>query len=168
MLVEALASELPGFRVVVEPYDSLIDDGYLFNDPPTLEDFEIQMERSLSMIDVGDENVIFDRAPVDFLGYLSVVQRHDSIDAVARYCNDVVTAMKGLDLIAYVPVERPDRIHVPASEYPRLRARSDRELRRLLVDDELGLSDKVVEVRGSVADRANQILEGLARRIRNV
>ena len=84
------------------PYQALIDHGYIFGDPPGLEDFELQMERSLSMMDVGGENVIFERAPADFLGYLAIVQRRDRADAVARYWNDVVAAMKGLDLIVYV------------------------------------------------------------------
>lgn len=163
-LAEALASALPAFRIVAEPYYALIDDGYLFGDPPSLEDFETQMERSLSMMDVGNENVIFDRAPADFLGYLAVVQRRNSGDAMTRYWKEAEAAMKGLDLIIYVPIERFDRIQVPTSEYPRLRSRADKELRRLLVDDELGVSENVLEVRGSVADRANRTLEELARR----
>ena len=160
-LVDALASALPGYRVVEEPYHALIGDGYVFGDPPGVEDFEAQMERSLSMMDVTGEDVIFDRAPADFLGYLTVMQRRDGGDAVGRYWNDVAAAMKGLDLIVYVPIERPDRIHVPASEYPRLRSRVDDELRRLLVDDELGVSAKVLEVRGSVADRTKRILDAV-------
>lgn len=162
-LVEALASALPGHHVVEEPYHAMIDDGYVFGDPPGVEDFEAQMERSLSMMEAAGEDIIFDRAPADFLGYLAVAQRRDGGDAVVRYWNDVAAAMKELDLIVYVPIERPDRIHVPASEYPRLRSRVDDELRRLLVDDELGVAEKVLEVRGSVGDRANQVLEELAR-----
>ena len=163
-LVDVLASALPAFRVVAEPYHALIDDGYIFGDPPGVEDFEAQMDRSLSMMEASGENVIFDRAPADFLGYLAVLQGRNSGDAMAEYWNDVEAAMKGLDLIIYVPIERPDRIQVSTSEYPRLRSRVDKELRRLLVDDELGVSEKVLEVRGSVPGRANRILEELARR----
>jgi hypothetical protein len=163
-LIEALASMLPSFGVIAEPYDTLIDDGYIFGDPPGVEDFEAQMERLLSMMDVGGENAIFDRAPADFLGYLAAVQRRDREEAMAPYWNDVAAAMTELDLIVYVPVERLDRIHVSTSEYPRLRRRVDEELRRLLMGDELGVSEKVLEVRGSVADRTNQILEELTRR----
>ena len=91
-LVDALASALPGYRVVEEPYHALIDDGYVFGDPPGVEDFE---------------------APV-------------AVD-------------DGRDW----------------------RSRVDDELRRLLVDDELGVSAKVLEVRGSVADRTNRILDAV-------
>lgn len=163
-LAEALASALPGVRLVPEPYEGLLDDGHIFQDPPSAEDFEAQLERSLSMSELAGGDLIFDRAPADFLAYLRVVQGDHGEHAVAGYWDEVVAAMEGLDLVVYVPVERVDRIEVAESEYPRLRRRVDRALRRLLVDDELGISERVLEVQGPLRQRADRVLGELARR----
>lgn len=162
-LVDVLAAVLVDFVVIQEPYDALLESGYIFGDPPVPEDFEVQLEHSLTTIDAGSGGLLFDRTPADLLAYLAVIQRRKRPDAMVGYWNDVVAAMKRIDLIVYVPVERPDRIRVPESEYPRLRKSVDEELRRLLVEDELGMADKVIEVRGSVADRTEQVIHELGK-----
>jgi hypothetical protein len=162
-LAEALASALPGVRLVPEPYEALLDDGHIFQDPPAVEDFEVQLGRSLSMSELAGGDLIFDRAPADFLAYLRVVRGDHREHGVDAYWDEVVAAMDGLDLVVYLPVERVDRIEVPESEYPRLRRRVDRELRRLLVDNELGISGGVLEVQGPLRQRANRVLGELAR-----
>jgi hypothetical protein len=155
-LINVLTAALPGFNVIEEPYIGLLESGYMFEDPPAAEDFEIQLERSLASVAGGGENLMFDRVPADFLAYLAVLRR-DRVDTMSSYWNDVAQAMREFDLVVYVPVERPDRIEMPQSEYPRLRKRVDEALRRLLVEDELGVADRVVEVRGSLSDRGKQV-----------
>ncbi len=155
-LIDVVAATLPGFVVLEEPYIGLLESGYIFEDPPAAEDFEVQLERSLAAVAGGGENLMFDRAPADFLAYLAVLRRHE-VDAISGYWNDVAAAMRDFDLIVYVPVERPDRIEVPRSEYPRLRKRVDEVLRRFLVENDLGVTEKVVEVGGSLTERGNQV-----------
>jgi hypothetical protein len=46
-LVEELANHLPKHVMVDEPYHLMVEDGYEFSHPPSLEDFEAQLERSL-------------------------------------------------------------------------------------------------------------------------
>jgi hypothetical protein len=46
-LVQAVADALPRHATVDEPNDQLEEEGYAFSDPPPLEDFEAQLERSL-------------------------------------------------------------------------------------------------------------------------
>jgi len=38
---------LPGYAFVPEPYHLIEEDGYEFADPPSPEDFEAQLERSM-------------------------------------------------------------------------------------------------------------------------
>ena len=161
-LAEALMAGLTGYRLIPEPFEGLIDDGHIFHDPPVAEDFEAQLERSLVLGELQEDDVIFDRAPADFLAYLAVVQGDGRDEALARYWDEVVGAMQRLDLVVYVPIEPEDRMDVPPSEYPRLRRRVDRELRRLLVDDDLGISARVLEVQGPLRQRAERVLEALA------
>lgn len=159
-LINALAAALPGFDVVEEPHIGLLESGYLFEDPPVVEDFEVQLERSLTSVAEGGENLMFDRVPADFLAYIAVLRRNGA-DTMSSYWNDVAHAMREFDLVVYVPVERPDRIELPQSEYPRLRKRVDEVLRRLLVEDELGVADRVVEVHGALADRRRQVAKDI-------
>ena len=46
-LVEALSEALPHHIIVEEPYRLLEEEGYEFPELPSLEDFELQLERSI-------------------------------------------------------------------------------------------------------------------------
>ena len=65
-LVEELAAALPGYLAVEEPYFLLMEEGHEF-------DFELQLERSIELLSGSEPDVIFDRCPVDMLGYLLVL-----------------------------------------------------------------------------------------------
>jgi hypothetical protein len=130
----------------------------MFQDPPAMEDFEAQLAWSLSILQQAGEDVIFERAPADFLAYLASLHERDAADVMTEYWGDVAAAMNEFDLVVYVPVERRDRIALSDSEYPRLRKRADRMLRHLLIDDELGVADRVIEVHGPIEQRTSQIL----------
>ena len=69
-LVETLSEALPEYTTVEEPYHLLQEEGYEFAELPSLEDFELQMERSIENLDGSASNIIFDRCPADILGYL--------------------------------------------------------------------------------------------------
>jgi hypothetical protein len=69
--------------------------------------------------------------------------------------------LRRLDLIVYVPVERPDRIEVPEIEGRRLRKRVDTTLREMLVDDAWGFGVPVLEVRGTPGERVRSVLRHL-------
>src|SRR5262249_31349479 len=70
-LVGDLAEQLPGYRVVDEPYHLLEEEGYEFSDPPTLEDWVEQLRRSIEELE-GDPSpdLLLDRCPLDLLAYL--------------------------------------------------------------------------------------------------
>lgn len=149
-LVETLASRLRGYKAFEEPYLLLEEDGYEFSDPPTVEDFEQQLRRSIELLEDAPANALFDRCPLDFLAYAEELD-----DTEAR------GAMETIDLVVFVPVEHPDRVIVGAHEDRRLRARVDERLRSLVLDDALGLGLEVVEVTGTVEARIQQVLSAL-------
>jgi len=60
-LIERVAEKLPSYTVIGEPYHVLEEDGYEHADPPSREDFEAQLERSLDLLEVHAPNVLFDR-----------------------------------------------------------------------------------------------------------
>lgn len=160
-LAEALAEALPRHELVPEPYHLLEEDGHEFAEMPSVDDFELQMERSLLCLQESGENVIFDRCPLDILGYL-ITHEDADIFQLDDWMPRVRQLVPGLDLIVFVPIEEPDRVPVPRSQ-ARLRAKVDMVLRDIVVDDAYGLEVEVLTVAGTTQARVHQVLSHLRR-----
>lgn len=161
-LVADLADALSGHLACDEPWYHLEGEGVLFADPPTLGDFEAQLDRSLRLIRESDADTVFDRCPADFLAYLSCHRHADRFDP-EPWLSPIRDAMARLDLVVFTPVETPDRIDVPASEGRALRHDVDEALRDLLLEDRIGFGGAVIEVTGSPRERVNRVMTFLGR-----
>ncbi|MFE8597712.1 AAA family ATPase [Archangium violaceum] len=163
-LIEELEEQLAEYRVIDEPYHLLEEEGYEFASPPCLEDFLEQLRRSMELLEEegSARNVLFDRCPLDFLGYLLTHEDSDSFD-VEEWLARVRSTLQTLDLVVFVPIEERDRIRIPAHEDPRLRAEVDEKLAGILFDDPFELGMEVLSVHGSTSARVAQILEHLGR-----
>lgn len=159
-LAEHLGRSLPGWSIVDEPYYLLESEGHQFFDPPSAEDFELQLAHSITSIEGATGNCIFDRSPLDFLAYLLTDPSSAGVD-FDRWIPQVQQALGRLGRIIYLPLEEPDRMRDIAIEHPRLRRRMDEKLRELLEEDPWRFGMTVIEVRGSVEERARQVLAGL-------
>ncbi len=161
-LIAAVSDELGSYDVVDEPYHQLEEDGHEFSHPPSLEDFVAQLECSLELIGDNAAEVLFDRCPVDFLGYLLA---HDDADGfeLDAWRERVRAAVQTLDLIVFVPIEEPDRIKVPRSEDLDFRADVDAKLKWLYDDDPLCLGVEVLTVDGKRRERLAQVLARVSR-----
>ena len=155
-LAESLANALPGYVLVPEPYYLLLEEGNDFAEMPTVEDFELQLERSIRCIRESGSDVIFDRCPLDMIGHLTS-HRDMEMFHIGDWLPDVREAVATLDLIAFIPVEVPDRIDVPPSER-QFRADVDEALWDIIADDIYGLGMDVISVAGAPADRLRRIL----------
>jgi predicted ATPase len=152
-LVAELARRVAGLTVIDEPYYLLEEEGHAFATPPITEDFVALAERSIVLLTREHPGpVVFDRSPADYLAYLTA--RRDA-ESARDLTIAVDTALKTLDLVIFVPIEHPDRI--TGAEAPRLRRRVDEVLRAMLVDDAWAFDVPVLEVRGTVVDRAAQV-----------
>ena len=160
-LVAALAELLPAYEVVGEPYHQLEEEGHEFAEIPSLEDFELQLERSIDCLVDSAENQLFDRCPADLLACLLTHRDADGFD-VDDWLPRVEAAMQRLDFVVFVPVEDPDLVSIPPEER-RFRRRVDEELRSILVEDRWELGVEVIEVTGPVAARARQVLAQIER-----
>ncbi|RKG63581.1 hypothetical protein D7V80_30050 [Corallococcus sp. CA054B] len=162
-LMEDLGEELPGYRIVDEPYHLLEEEGYAFTSPPCLEDFVEQLRRSMDLLEEEDtRNVLFDRSPLDFLGYLLTHEDSDAFD-VEEWLTRIRSTLKTLDLVVFVPIEERDRIRLPAHEDSQRRREVDEKLAWLLLDDPYELGVEVLSVHGSGGVRVAQVLERLGR-----
>ena len=162
-LVEELSAALPEYSTVDEPYSLLEEEGHAFADPPSLEDFELQLERSITCLASAERNVLFDRCPVDFLGYLLTHPDADAFE-IEAWLPRIRAALQTLDLIVFVPVEGRDRIALPRSQDASFRARVDERLNDILAEDSLDLDVEVLQVEGPVPKRLRQVLTRLRTR----
>jgi AAA domain len=154
-LVEELSRLLPAHEVVDEPYHQLEEEGHQFAAMPSVEDFELQLERAIACCDGGGGDQLFDRCPADLLAYLLVHPDGDALD-LEDWLPRARAAMQRLDLVVYLPIERPDRVAVPADERG-LRRRVDEALRENLLEDGWELGVQVLEATGSTGERARQV-----------
>ncbi|GHG77171.1 AAA family ATPase [Comamonas sp. JC664] len=163
-LIDLLGEQLEGYRLVEEPYLLLEEDGYAFASPPSLEDFVEQLRFSAELLhdEKDSRDTLFDRCPVDFLGYLQAHEDAEAFD-LEEWLPRVRSAVQTLDLIVFVPVEEPDRIRLRAREDLHMRTAVDEALSGLLNDDPHAWGVEVLAVQGSTNARVKQVLERLGR-----
>lgn len=160
-LIEELSELLPTYVTVDEPYHQLEEEGYAFAEPPSVEEFEAQLERSISNLDEAPRDVLFDRCPVDFIGYLLAHEDSEAFD-VDAWLPRVREAVQKLDLIVLVGIERPDRIARSTSDDDDLRVAVDEKLKELLLEGAHAFEVEVLEVEGSLSARVKQVLAHLS------
>ena len=155
-LAEAIASTLPGYELIPEPYHALQDDGHEFGEMPSVDDFVLQLERSFESIARSGPHATFDRCPLDIVAYL---QTHDDAHVFdsGAWSARIREAMAMISLLIAVPIERPDRIAVPPEERG-LREEVDERLADLVMDDRLAEGLEVLHVAGSLQGRLAQVL----------
>jgi hypothetical protein len=143
-LIAAFLAERPGYQHEPEAFELLGDDVELTpSEGPTADGLQVLLEHTMAALASHEPGalVVFERSPVDYLAY-AAASRSWPKGAAARFLRTFVPpvrrSLKGLDLIAFVPVSAagpPSR----SDENPRFRRRVDEALRRALIDDEHGL-----------------------------
>lgn len=157
-LLSELGARMPELVIIDEPYRLLEAAGHSFATPPTADEFEYLAEHSAAFqTESHRSHIAFDRCPADYLAYRSVV----SSTPIPRTLLDAaVSALRTLDIVVFVPIERPDRIET--SEAPRLRRSVDGVLREMLLDDTWGFELPVIEVQGDLDERVDQVRARIA------
>lgn len=140
-LAAELARRMPRHVVVAEPYDILAERGYDFSHPPTIDDYIIQLKQSLISLRRRSPNLIFDRCPLDFLGYIAASPGSARFD-VEAWREPIARAMARLDLVIFLPADPawdPDI----ASDDATLRLAVDDALRDIIEGDSYDLCEDV-------------------------
>jgi len=162
-LVQALSEALPKYTTVDEPYHLLQEEGYEFAELPSIEDFELQLERAIENLEETTPNVIFDRCPADILGYL--LSHNDAeVFNLEEWLPRVQTAIKKLELVVFLPIEEPDRIVLPVSQDAVYRKRVDDKLREVILENIFDFEVDVLEVSGNLQTRVERVLAHIPNR----
>jgi len=160
-LIDELSDLLPKYATVDEPYHQMEEEEYDFADPPSVEDFEAQLARSIANLREAEGDILFDRCPVDFLGYLSVHEDDEDACDIDAWLPRVRKALQKLDLIVLVGIEHPDRIKSSDSDDDGFRLAVDERLKEILLEDPYRLELEVLEVEGAPVARAKQVMQRL-------
>jgi len=154
-LIDEFLQKHPEFVHEPEPYTVLVEDwGEEFSAEPCVEDFLRQLEFNIERLNqhAANENVIYERSPVDFLAYIHVLDPQ----AAETLLESVSDAMQHLDLIVYLPLEST------TDDFPKLQRAVDRRLCSIFREDKFEIisATNVVEAEGSTAQRL-RVLEQL-------
>jgi hypothetical protein len=161
-LVEALCAHLPGYITVGEPYDLLEDEGYEFAFPPSPDDFQALLARSLQSLSAEPwhPGVVFDRTPLDYLAYLAATGADAEREADAP---SLKPALASLTLLVITVITPETEQLLPTPELPGLRKAMNEALLELVYADPLDAWAEVpvLELDGPLEDRLPAVLTAL-------
>ncbi|WP_343636226.1 ATP-binding protein [Fluviicola sp.] len=155
-LAEKIHALAPEFLFIPEPYRELLEEGHLFSETPSTEDFSMQLDRALENVEIDELDVLFDRSPLDLLAYIHII---GGAEASRKYYLQVKETMDEIDLLVFVPVEKHDVIGCPESEFPKLR----RQVNELLEEWIDAFDLDTITVSGTLAEREKQVIEAILR-----
>jgi len=159
-LVDNLQESFPEYVCKAESYYELEETGFVFSDIPVYEDYIILLEHSIEKIDENENYIIFDRCPVDYLAYIQASSDSENLNIQSLY-QKVQDVMNEIDLIVFVPVEKPDLIGCPESDLPELRHKVNEILNDWIWD----FNSNVVKVTGSPSARRDQVIRQMSKQI---
>lgn len=151
-LAEEIAYHLPHYEFKNEPYLQLEEEGYFFSEIPTVDDYIEQFNFSVEQIQDSENDVIFDRCPLDLLAYIYTTGKAKNVSALYE---EMSTAIAQIDLLVFVPIETLDLILCQESDLPDLRD----EINDLLQDWIGDFDTEILEVTGSLEDRKKLVLD---------
>jgi thymidylate kinase len=156
-LVDKLQECLPEYVCKAEAYYELEERGNVFSEIPTLEDYILQLEHSIEQISAREKNLIFDRCPLDMLAYIQATTEFKNANIQSLY-HRVKNALTQIDILVFVPIEEPDVIGCPESDFPELRL----EVNEILNDWIWDFGIDTIEVSGSPSDRCARVMKHIS------
>lgn len=158
----------PDYRVESEPYYKLQEESAVeLSLEPSLDSLVEQLECSITQVEQchNDQNVIFDRCPVDFIAYALCALHEESIDIhdneISESFSEVKEALDSLDLIVFLPIT-PEHSIEYTEDNPAYRKLADHYFKKIYRDDFYDLfpkynHPKIIELWGDRATRMKTI-----------
>ena len=150
-IIELLSESFSNYIIYDEPYYLLLEDGYEIPAPPSLDEYRVMLEKSLELIgEEKNEDVFFDRSPVDLLAYTLVSDNYGEIDE-DKYFDEVKKSIESLDALFYLPIEDIVTQNASLDEYFELREEVDIMIERIIND--LAGNTPVIQFSGDLETR---------------
>lgn len=158
----------PEYRVEIEPYYKLqeLKDVELSLEP-SLESCLEQLDYSIQQLNEcsKEQNVIFDRCPVDYIAYAMCAAEQDSVNIhdteVAERFSDVKDALNFLDMIIFLPIIQEHVIEY-TEENAFYRKKADKYFKQLYRDEICDIfprysHPKIIELWGDRSERIKKL-----------
>jgi hypothetical protein len=165
-LIDEFLRGHPEFVHEPEPYTVMVEDlEEEFSAEPCVEDFQRQLEFNIDRLSqhVTDENVIYERCPVDYVAYIHALDPQSAEDLL----ESASEAMRQLDLIVFLPLEATSG----EVEFPKLQRAVDRRLGAIFREDEFGIMNlstaTVVEAEGPTDHRLKTLESAILMNIKH-
>ena len=165
-LIDEFVRRHPEFVLEPEPYTVLVEDfGEEFSAEPCVEDFRRQLEFNIERLSeyAADDNVIYERCPVDFLAYIHALDPQST----EVLLESITKAMQQLDLIVYIPLDATSG----EDEFPKLQRAVDRRLSAIYREDKFGIMSSttaiVVEAEGPTDNRLKTLENAISANIKH-
>ena len=167
-LIEDFTKKNSSYRCEIEPYYKLQDEKTLeLSLEPSLDSFIEQLDYSINQLNdcTNEQNIIFDRCPVDFVAYAMCVLDEDSIDIndseVSERFPEIKVALNHLDLIVFLPISKENFIEY-TEENPTYRKTADKNLKKIYRDDIYDIfpkygHPKIIEIFGNRTERIKKL-----------
>jgi hypothetical protein len=165
-LIEDFIGKNPDYKSEVEPYYQLQDEVAEGALEPCLDSFLEQLDYSINQLnECQEQNIIFDRCPIDFLAYALYELDQDDVDIneseVSERLPDIKEALNNLDLIIFLPITKEDSIEY-TEENPAYRKMVDKYFKKLYRDDICDVfpdydHPKIVEIAGNRMTRLRKL-----------
>ncbi|MBY0281898.1 MAG: hypothetical protein K2W94_07030 [Alphaproteobacteria bacterium] len=134
---------------------------------PCLDSFLEQLGCSIDQLNdyENEQNIIFDRCPVDFLAYVMCELDQDGVDIrdseISDRFSDVKSALNHLDLIVFLPITKENLIEYTEEE-PLYRKNVDQCFKKLYRDNACDIfpeydHPKIIEISGDRMTRLRQL-----------
>ena len=165
-LIDEFLRRHPEFIHEPEPYTVMVGDlGEEFSAEPCVEDFRRQLEFNIERLSQygADENVIYERCPVDFVAYIHALDPKSAEELL----DSITEAMQQLDLIVYLPFDATNA----TDEFPKLQRAVDQGLSAIFREDEFGIMSStnahVVEAKGPTDQRLRTLENAILTNIKH-
>lgn len=167
-LIEDFLKKHPNYRCEQEAYYKLQDEKEMeLSLEPSLDSLLEQLDYSIEQLHktADEQNVIFDRCPIDFIAYSMINLEQDLLDIndseVSERFDDIKTALNTLDLILFLPITKENAIEY-TEENPAYRKAADNYFKKLYRDEVCDLfprygHPKIIEIWGDRVARIAKI-----------
>lgn len=167
-LIEDFIKAHPEYRHEVEPYYKLQEEKAMeLSLEPSLDSLLEQLDYSIEQLNQyqNEQNIIFDRCPVDFIAYAMCVADQDLIDIddteISERFSDVKEALNHLDLIVFLPITKENSIEY-TEENSAYRKGADKCFKKIYRDDVCDIFQryghpKIIEIWGDRLTRIKKL-----------
>lgn len=168
-LIDDFLKAHPEYTFEEEPYYQLQEKhGVEFSEWLILEDFIQQLDYSIERLEelAAEENVIFDRCPLDFLAYSMALLHEEEMSfydtVIIDRFPEIKEALKKLDLIVFLPITSKHPIRFPQPEGEDFRILADAHLKAIYREDLLDIFPRhnhpqIIEIWRSPQERLHKL-----------